>query len=209
MPTKRFENLAPDRRRRILDAALAEFARNGYERASLNAIIRDAGISKGSLYYYFEDKADLYVTIIWDAAEMKRNLGGIGKGIYSDDFWRDMEEYTRKSMRMILEHPDIARITREIFRLPPSFPRPKAIEEMFEQSRAQFSGILEHGRDAGAVRTDMPLDLLVSVLSGISEAVSVWLLDRFDTLSPEDVENMAGIYIDLMKRAAGKNDETI
>ena len=61
MPTKRFENIDPERKKKILDAARLEFIRNGYDGASLNTIIREAGISKGSLYYYFEDKIDIYI----------------------------------------------------------------------------------------------------------------------------------------------------
>ncbi len=64
MPTKRFDKLEPERRTRLLATAREEFIRNGYEGASLNTIVKEAEISKGSLYYYFEDKADLYLTVI-------------------------------------------------------------------------------------------------------------------------------------------------
>ena len=40
----------------ILRAALAEFAAHGFADASLNRIIEAAGISKGSLYYYFDTR---------------------------------------------------------------------------------------------------------------------------------------------------------
>lgn len=43
----------------ILDAAVAVFARVGVERATTNAIAAEAGISPGSLYQYFQDKADI------------------------------------------------------------------------------------------------------------------------------------------------------
>ena len=97
MPTKRFEHLEPERRDCILSAARKEFIRNGYEGASLNTIAGEAGISKGSLYYYFEDKTDLYLTVLREVmSELQRNIGGIGVGEFSNDFWGDIEEYTRK-----------------------------------------------------------------------------------------------------------------
>ena len=53
MPTKRFEKLNPERRRKILAVARTEFSRKGFDGASLNSIIQEAEISKGSLYYYY------------------------------------------------------------------------------------------------------------------------------------------------------------
>lgn len=56
MSTERFEKLSKDKRQRILDAAREEFSRVSYEEASINQIIKNAGISRGSFYTYFEDK---------------------------------------------------------------------------------------------------------------------------------------------------------
>ena len=64
MPRPRFEKLAEGKRRRILEAAAKEFATYGYENASLNRMLEEAGISKGAAYYYFDDKADLYTTTL-------------------------------------------------------------------------------------------------------------------------------------------------
>ena len=62
MPRPRFEKLSPEKREQILETSAKEFAANGYEGASLNQILAKAGISKGAAYYYFDNKADLYVT---------------------------------------------------------------------------------------------------------------------------------------------------
>ena len=48
-------------RRRILEAASAEFAENGYDAASLNTICAKYDISKGIIYHYFRDKDELYL----------------------------------------------------------------------------------------------------------------------------------------------------
>src|SRR5690349_5607311 len=49
MPTETWMRLPDARRATVLDAAEAEFARNGYSRGSLNVIAREAGVAKGSL----------------------------------------------------------------------------------------------------------------------------------------------------------------
>jgi AcrR family transcriptional regulator len=51
-------------RRRILDAAREVFFRDGFMRANLDEIAEKAGVAKGTLYRYFESKADLYVAVL-------------------------------------------------------------------------------------------------------------------------------------------------
>ncbi len=60
-----------ERKQELLDAALAEFSQKSYEEASINRIIADAGISKGTFYYHFKDKADLYLYLIRHTSEQK------------------------------------------------------------------------------------------------------------------------------------------
>lgn len=57
---KKFESLDVEKQQRILESAMKEFAENGYEQASTNRIVKEAGIGKGMLFYYFKSKRDLY-----------------------------------------------------------------------------------------------------------------------------------------------------
>ncbi|MDR3052971.1 MAG: TetR/AcrR family transcriptional regulator [Coriobacteriales bacterium] len=61
---EQFERIAAEKRERILQAALEEFANNDYAQASTNAIVEGAGISKGLLFHYFGDKAGLYCYLL-------------------------------------------------------------------------------------------------------------------------------------------------
>ncbi len=60
MARPRFGNLDAATRRKILETAAVEFAARGFDGTSLNHLIEDLGISKGSFYYYFDDKVDLF-----------------------------------------------------------------------------------------------------------------------------------------------------
>ena len=55
-----FSKLDPAKQEQIRKAALREFAREGYERASTNNIVKEAGIAKGTLFYYFRNKQALF-----------------------------------------------------------------------------------------------------------------------------------------------------
>jgi AcrR family transcriptional regulator len=75
-PRPRFLSLPAERRSAILDAACAELSAHGFEKASTNRIIERAGVSKGALYYYFDDKRDLFLTTLRDANE--RGVEAVG-----------------------------------------------------------------------------------------------------------------------------------
>ena len=64
MPRPRFEKLDPERQEALLDAAMRELAARGPESASLNKILADVGLSKGVAYYYFDDREDLFYTVV-------------------------------------------------------------------------------------------------------------------------------------------------
>src|SRR5689334_10432777 len=64
MPRSRFDKLPAEKREKLLRIAAREFGTHSYKDASLNRILEQAGISKGAAYYYFDDKADLYRTVV-------------------------------------------------------------------------------------------------------------------------------------------------
>jgi len=74
MPTERFFHLSEDKRKRILKAARKEFIRVPFEEVSINQIIKNAEISRGSFYTYFEDKNDLLRYVFQDTKQNYINL---------------------------------------------------------------------------------------------------------------------------------------
>src|SRR5215475_5511991 len=69
MPFARFARMPADKRERLLMIAAREFGLHGYEAASMNRILDEAGIGKSSAYYYFEDKADLFCSVVEHSVE--------------------------------------------------------------------------------------------------------------------------------------------
>src|SRR5690625_3802754 len=60
----KFNNLKPEKQKKIINAAIKEFVSVGFEKSSTNNIVKDADISKGSLFNYFNSKKDLYIFLI-------------------------------------------------------------------------------------------------------------------------------------------------
>ena len=68
-------------RSRILDAAREIFFRDGFMLANLDDVAKGAGVAKGTLYRYFENKAELYVAVLASNGELfERKLREAGRG---------------------------------------------------------------------------------------------------------------------------------
>jgi AcrR family transcriptional regulator len=73
---------APPTRERILSAAQRLFAERGYERVSMPAIAKDAGITAGAIYKHFGSKAELFFVVVRQAvlATASATSGASGGG---------------------------------------------------------------------------------------------------------------------------------
>lgn len=58
------KNMEAEKRDKIINAAIEEFATYPYEKASTNNIVKNAGISKGLLFHYFGSKQELYDKLV-------------------------------------------------------------------------------------------------------------------------------------------------
>lgn len=84
----KFYSLEPEKRERIINAAIKEFARIGYDRASTNEIIKEANIAKGSLFSYFNSKKDLYLFLLDYVVEVIDQ-------IYNEIDWNERDFFER------------------------------------------------------------------------------------------------------------------
>jgi len=105
-----FRKLPEEKRARVVDAALREFGRHGYDSASLDRLVRAAGISKGGLYEYIGSKQDLFVYLAehsYDALYrfISDHIGG-ESGLPADLVER-VALVSRVAVDFYLKHPEI------------------------------------------------------------------------------------------------------
>jgi TetR/AcrR family transcriptional regulator len=180
MPKPTFFNLPEEKRRLILDLAIEEFADRDYNSASISNIVARAGIAKGSLYQYFEDKRDLYLYLLQLAAEEKKAFLAEHP---PPDLNMDVFAYIRWLMQMgarfELSNPKLAQVAyRAIFS-----DRPFG-DEPFTQLRQSVLSYYEHmvrlGIQQGVIDPDIDVGLAVFVFSSVFNEFGRYLLDRLD-----------------------------
>ena len=82
-----FYRLPDEKKERILRSAHREFTQHTYEKSSINRILKEAEIPKGSFYQYFDDKSDLFYLCIFSvyekiiAVRMRNSESLLGAGL--------------------------------------------------------------------------------------------------------------------------------
>lgn len=92
MPIERFLRLSEEKKAAILRASMDEFSRAPFDKVSINQIIKNAEISRGSFYTYFEDKMDLLRYIFQDTKQQYQDFCRKSLVENNGDFWKMVED---------------------------------------------------------------------------------------------------------------------
>lgn len=165
MPKETFLNLPKEKRARIIDAAVNEFARAGYSQAKINAIIKDASIPKGSFYQYFEDKKDLFKYIVDLVYEKKMKL--LSKVMYSlenTDVFEVLKAMVDSAIKMAEDNPKLSQISDQLVANPDLL---NEILEDYKPSSIDFiKNLIEKGIENGDVSPEIDPDFTAKLITG-------------------------------------------
>lgn len=201
MARPRFGNLDEATRRNILETAAVDFAANGFDGTSLNRLIERLGISKGSFYYYFDDKADLFSTVVDHAWKVFLPTERLDLSIFdADTYWPALQELMREARTRARENPWLAGFTRMIYE-PPDIPRIReSLAEKFAETREFQAELIRRGQALGTVRDDLPVDLLQALLVGADEAGDRWFVVNWDRLGDDEIERLFDEVFAIFRR---------
>ena len=201
MPRPRFYKLAPDQQQAILRAAFDEFAARGFNAASLNRIIDAAGISKGSMYYYFDGKEELYAHVA--RSELGRLFESAGPFPIPatrdpEAFWSTLEDYYGRIMGAFEASPKLGALVRDWLLASASRTLQRAQKEMEGELVPWFERTLAVGQRIRAVRKDVPASLLIAVVFGMGQAMDTWLLTQ--EIGTTNVRKLVRMFVGMIRR---------
>jgi AcrR family transcriptional regulator len=204
MPRTRLQRLDPALREHLLALAAREMARSGYEGASLNRIIAEAGLSKGVFYYYFDDKADLAATVFERALEQAiGSLERLEPPAGDFDFWAHLTALARTGAAELARDAEraevLSRVGAAILRDPALAARVAPFIARAMRLSARF---WRRGQKLGAVRTDLPPELLADLVRRIKEGLAGALLPADRAPRAAELQRFLRLHLDLVRRLA-------
>ena len=167
-----FSNLPSEKQERVLDAAIDEFSRWGYEKASINRMVGRLGIAKGSIFQYFGSKKNLYFHIFEYAVGLvRRSLKGVKAETEGEDFFIRLSKSLRAGVYFIQRYPRIYQIYLKML-FQEDFPfRADLLRTIRIFSMDYLRPIVEEGMKRGELRHSLDPEVAAFFLDA--------MLDRF------------------------------
>ena len=139
-----FTRLPAAEQERILAACTAEFAQHGFTQASTNAIIKRAGIPKGTLFFYFGSKKDLYLYVIDQAVARYTAMFTQVAGEPPGDLFERLLYYGEVRLQFAMREPQLYQLFFNAFINTPAEIRAE-LQTRFGQYTAASMQMIFHG----------------------------------------------------------------
>jgi AcrR family transcriptional regulator len=203
MPFSRFAKMSQEKRERLLQVAAQEFAAHGYEAASLNRILEEAQLGKSSAYYYFEDKADLFCTVV-DYCVSTLHLQPENDDVQSltvETFWPAFAAAHDQPLQQIKAHPALFGAARAVDHLTEESLQREPLANLAHYMQEGMGAMIARGQALGLIRTDVPPSLLFNWFRAIDGATDDWLLAHLDELDEAAILQISHDAIDTIAAA--------
>ena len=178
-----------ERKKEILDTAQRLFYENGYEQTSVNTIIEEIGISKGTFYYYFKSKEELLDSLVERSAV---DVTELIKKITDDDKLNALQKLNQiflVSGRWKVSNWDIVLIMLEvIYRDENIIIRHKMNEKSIELVTPELVKVVKQGVSEGTFNTPFPdevAELILRIGDALSNSSARFLLEL--SKKPENI----------------------
>lgn len=185
----------------ILDAALKVFAEKGFAGARMEDIAKRAGVTKGTIYLYFENKEGVFKTLVRDS------IGATLAGVTANarDFQgsaRELLRFALNAMAHLLTASDRVVLPKIIIAESGNFPELARFyrEEIIDKGLALMSGVIARGIEQGEFR-NVPVEHAVRLCIAPVLLGAMWrtTFARFD-VEPYDYKGLIDTHLDVLFR---------
>lgn len=209
MPKETFFNLPEEKRRLILAVALDEFAANSFEQASINRIVAQAGIAKGSFYQYFEDKKDLIYHLLDLMVETKASyFSPLLQNPEEYDFFTLLHEIYLAGLQFSADYPKYTEVGNRMLE-----DQNSDIYRAYSHSRSPagseyFSELVKMGQARNEIRSDIDHQLLVYMIASMNELVVEYHARYISRQYDQTMMGTLEKFIDFLKHGIAADNQT-
>lgn len=187
-----------ERPHEILEAAFLEFSRNGYAMTKLDAIAERAGVTKGTIYVYFENKEHLFISMV-------RELMKVTLDTVHDMFERhegSTADLLKAQFSFIYENIVEDRRRREVVRMliaeAPRFPAlaDRYHDEIHQPCMEMLQQAIQRGMDRGEIKRSAITECALVIVAPMA-LIDVWMM-MFEDRQPIDLKAYFNAHLDLV-----------
>ena len=191
----------PDKRSRILEAAVKVFARKGYFWARVSAIAKNAHVADGTIYLYFRNKEDILVSL-FDEVRSEHIDKGRDELAEVEGAEARLLVIAKHHLRLLGHNRDLAVVFQVEFRQSTKFLE-RFTAGWLQDYLAVISEVIEEGQNDGTFRPELSRKLATKAFFGaLDEMVTSWILSSKDY----DLVSQAAPVVDLFLHGAAASE---
>ena len=218
MPKETFQNLPEGKRQLIEKEAIHEFAVFGYDKASINRIVEQCQIAKGSFYQYFDDKKDLFLHLIARVNEKKLEyISPVFQNPQTYDFFTVIRELFISGLRFAAENPEITLMGNWLFKSKDHPIYNEVVNVGLQNAQNVYTDLLKLAISRNEIRDDIDLDFVSYTISAMNVSVVEYYFQNVKGEEPdirkfdEGIIETVDLLLDFIKngisiRKKGGND---
>lgn len=191
---------------RILRAAEKVFAEKGFTKSKISEIAKIAGISEATVYEYFENKEDVFLSI--PQKRFQENLDELSETFHIKHPVRKLKRFTKYYFFLLLTEEDFLKVFLLQLQLSPRFYASKS----FASFRRYFSvveGIIEEGKKEGYFRADVNPRVFRNMFFGAFTHLALrWVMSQ-DGKEPDkikEIKHAADLFCSAVMALDGDED---
>ncbi|MFL8673429.1 TetR/AcrR family transcriptional regulator [Clostridioides sp. GD02404] len=181
---KTFENLNKEKKRRIVNSAIEEFASKGYKSATIDNIVSKAGISKGSIFQYFKNKESLYIYLCNYQINIIKDEILNQKEINETDFFELYRYAVHTKFKILKKNPYVFKFFKTLY-LDDSKIAKKWLNDI-SMNKNQLVLSFMGDYDKTKFRDDIDIDMAIKAIELTFDGLSMKWIEK---LSYENYEN--------------------
>ena len=211
MPKETFKNLPEEKRQLIEKVAIREFGTFGYDKASINRIVDNCQIAKGSFYQYFDDKKDLFLYLIARINKKKLEfISPVFKNSEKYDFFSLNRKLFVEGLKFAANNPEITLMGNWLFKSKGHPLYSEVIGIGLQNAQDVYTGLLKLAVSKNEIREDIDLDFVSYMISAMNASVVEYYFQNIKGGEPdiqkfdEGIIETVDLLLDFIKNGIGK-----
>jgi TetR/AcrR family transcriptional regulator len=205
----KFFNLDAEKQDRIINAAIKEFASKAYNNASTNEIVKEAGISKGLLFHYFQNKKQLFLFLFDYCIELITDDFYKKIDLTETDFFNRVRQSVLIKMALQAKYPDIFKFIETAVLDDSAEIKAELQQKVKELTDSNFGRIYE-GIDYSKFRDDVDLQKIIKIINWTFEKMSDEELYKAKLIPNHEIDyekiyKEAEEYLEMLSKCFYKN----
>ncbi len=198
MPKETFFNLSQEKQEKVIRSAISEFLKHGFEKANVGAIAKQAGVAKGSIYQYFENKKELFVFAVnWSMSLlMNKYQKNVAMNI---DIFTYFYETAAPLLQMLREEREAAVFVQEVFLGKYGSVKDQSMTAMLKAADDFVLKLVQQGKENGSIRRDIDDHTLVLFLVAVSMKLKENLLNKAKSAGDDIIDGGFEKYMCYIK----------